>query len=237
MSTRADIGNDRLIYTCNCGWVDKGHADPRPASRPNIGAVALWNQLIQESGRRSRQISPPGFQVIYRQDMFKYKISVGDTGTYFVSFGLTTAQKESVALTIFMQISMKFEEIQGSFPWSMQTADSSFSEEDLVSDLIGFYTAVRPGTDYMSLCKPVSKEASYRVWDQSGSVGSHKNREFKPRFHPCDECKDTPAFPKELQQIVPASKGAQFRDWQYDVDDKLDGVSPYFLLPLPILIL
>ncbi len=25
MSNRDDIKNDRLIYTCNCGWIDLGH--------------------------------------------------------------------------------------------------------------------------------------------------------------------------------------------------------------------
>ena len=107
---------------------------------------------------------------------------------------------------------------EGSFPWSWvssRSRDSSFSEEDLVSDLIGFYVAVRPGIDVLALCNPVSKDASLKVWDTYGSVGSNKNHTFTPRFHPCDECRGPTRFPAAFQQIVPAPKGPLFRDWTW----------------------
>ena len=38
-----------LVYTCNLGWLDLGHMNPREV-RANAGASALWRQ-IQSGGR------------------------------------------------------------------------------------------------------------------------------------------------------------------------------------------
>lgn len=217
MSTREDVESGILVYTCNCGWLDTGHADSR-SRRPNVGAASLWAQVSGETGIASQTTGASGFKVTYRQEMRRYGISAGTTRDYFVRRGLTTAQKESVALAIFMEVSVGFETVQGSFPWSWvssRSRDSSFSEEDLVSDLIGFYVAVRPGIDVRALCNPVSRQASLDVWDRWGSVGSHKNESFTPNFHPCDECRGAGRFPAAFQQITPATKGTLFRDWTW----------------------
>jgi hypothetical protein len=34
-------GNKGLVYTCNCGWIDAGHANSRSSVKPNIGAANL----------------------------------------------------------------------------------------------------------------------------------------------------------------------------------------------------
>jgi hypothetical protein len=214
VSTREEVESGILVYTCNCGWLDRGHADSR-SRRPHVGAESLWLQITRESGRRSTRTDARGFQVIYTQDMSKWGITAAETRSYFVQSGLSVAQKESAALAIFMEVSVGFETLQGSFPWSLSSHsnDSSFSEEDLVSDLIGFYVAVRPGINAVELCGAVSTAASLVVWDTYGSVGSNKNHTFSPRFHPCDECRGAGRFPAAFQQITPATKGTTFRDW------------------------
>ncbi|MCS7026604.1 MAG: hypothetical protein NZV14_17545 [Bryobacteraceae bacterium] len=230
MSSRADIDAGRLIYTCHCGWIDKGHANPRRTSRPHVGALALWDQFLKESGERSE--FDDGFQVIYTQDMGKFGFTLGVTRSYFVRRGLSIPERESIALAIFMEVSGAFEDLQGQFPSIVpglgRVADSSYSQEDLISNLLGFYKAVRPGTDYLQLCAPVSVEASKKVWDQYGSVGSIKNKNFfKPITHPCEECKGRSIFPPQLQVIQPAQKeplkkGAKFRDWSWRDSEKRD---------------
>jgi hypothetical protein len=211
MSTRRDVENGRLVYTCNCGWVDTGHADPT-SRRPNVGAASLWDQVKNERGGLSRLGG--GFKVTYAQDMRRWGLSAGVTRSYYVRQGLTLERKEAAALAIFMEVSYGFEDLQGSFPYNLtSSADSSFSEEDLVSDLIGFYIAVRPGTRYLDLCQRVSVQSSLHVWDTYGSVGSNKNRTFQPVFHPCDDCRGQ-QFPAQLQAIRPAQKGGDFRDWR-----------------------
>lgn len=226
MSTREQVENGDLVYTCNCGWFDTGHANPK-SHHPNVGAESLWSQIRAESGRSSLKAGESGFKVTYIQDMRKWYVTAAEERSYFVKRGLSTAQKESVALTIFMEVSVGFENLQGSFPWSWVSSnskDSSFSEEDLVSNLIGFYVAVRRGIDPLILCRPINPpvkdkektKPSVAVWDKYGSVGSNKNRTFRPVFHPCDECTGPHRFPATFEQIQPATKGTLFRDWTWE---------------------
>lgn len=221
MSTREQVESGVLVYACNCGWYDSGHADPK-SRRPNVGAESLWDQVNAESGLASLKTGESGFMVTYTQDMRRFRVTVGETRSYFVKRGLSPAQKESVALTIFMEVSYAFEALQGSFPWKLVT-DSGFSEEDLVSDLIGFYRTVRPGIKPLELCRPISRDASLAVWDAYGSVGSNKNRTFKPVFHPCDECMGPKRFPPTFKQIQPASKGTLLRSWTLETVSILSG--------------
>lgn len=209
MTTRSDIPN-RLIYTCNCGWVDKGHANAR-STRPHVGVQSLWQQITSQAGAKTKWPFK-GYQVLYRQDMLKWGVGVAVEGNYLVASNLSRSQMESVALGIFLEVSFKFESTQ----WWFGAPSSSFSEEDLISNLIGFYTVVRPEVDYMQLCQPVSAAASFKVWDDAGGLG--KNETINPVYHPCEECKGTPRFPPELRRIVPAPKGQRggnlWRNWQ-----------------------
>ncbi len=110
-----------------------------------------------------------------------------------------------------------------------------------MSDLIGFYVAVRPGLKPKDLCKAVSKEASLLVWDTYGSVGSNKNHSFNPAFHPCDECKGAGRFPAVFQQIVPAQKGTLFRYWTeapyagWPAPDPTGTADEVVIVPVPIM--
>jgi hypothetical protein len=134
---------------------------------------------------------------------------------FIVKKGLSTSDKESVALGIFLDVSYEFEDWQSGWLHS-QVTDSGFSEEDLVSDVIGFYLALRPNLDWEALCLPVSKEASFKIWDTNGPVGSHKNRTLKPNLYPCDECKNKKSsFPSEFTEIRRASPGDLYKE--YDI--------------------
>ena len=154
----------------------------------------------------------------FRQDAMRKVLGIkffpGYGKTFVIAKGLSYQQKQEVALAIFQEISLKFEESQDS--WVARTltgTDSGFSEEDLVSNVIGFYSALNPKIDVNSLCKPVSVKASREVWKSAGAVGKIKNRVFTPRFHACTECPETPAFPKEFQRVSPARKGELFDEW------------------------
>ena len=205
MSKRIDIPK-RLIYTCNCGSVDKAHLRD-PQAREYVGAKNLWKQIKRETGISEGHFpnGDKGFVTLYKQDMGSSLIKVGKiTREYLVKYGLSETKKKSIALTIFQEVSVAFEKNQAGFPWSF-ISDSGFSQEDLVSNLLGFYLAVN-GYDemyIMQLCKSVSKEASFEVWDKDGAVGKNKNH----------ECKGTPVFPSVFQTIQPAIKGVDFIEW------------------------
>jgi len=142
------------------------------------------------------------------------KFYPGVTKHFVVRKGLANYVKQQVALAIFMEVSLGFESLQDS--WAARTfakSDSGFSEEDLVSNIVGFYKALFPMIDIDALCKPVSVAASRAVWHASGPVGRNKNRRFEPVLHPCSECTTPPAFPDQFKLIVPAVKGIHFIDY------------------------
>ena len=68
MSTRDDVKSGLLVYTCNCGWVDKNHA-LKTSTRPFVGAKNLWDQVKGETGVNSKNVGEKWFKVSYRQDM------------------------------------------------------------------------------------------------------------------------------------------------------------------------
>lgn len=166
-----------------------------------------------------------GYLVRYRQDHGGIPGKLGVERHYVVKIGLTQAQKKSVALSIFMDVSHGFERLQKNLGmWDLFT-DSGYSQEDLVSNLIGFYIAVGELTkeEAIRIAHPVSQTSAESIWKRNGSVGSHKNREFKPdllethrndpKLQICiDECLAQPRkFPKELQTIRPAKEGQLFQ--------------------------
>jgi hypothetical protein len=72
-------------------------------------------------------------------------VQKGVSYTYFVKYNLSKYDLESVALGIFKEVSVRFELSRGGL--QDRIMHSSFSEEDLVSNLIGFYKALRGYTN------------------------------------------------------------------------------------------
>jgi hypothetical protein len=203
MTTRADIigpegftpgVKGRLIYTCNCGWIDLGHANP-------AGARSLISEV------RAAAAKPGGGIVVYGQSAHGISLS---HGWYYVRGGLSPAEQDSVALGIYQRVTEQFESAQG-----LVGSDSSFSQEDLVSNLIGFHAAAT-GEKVENLVrahcgKILSKAEAESVWDQTGGVGANRNRKWEPLIQPCEACKqacpEERRFPSEFGRIRPAQPG------------------------------
>lgn len=216
MTDRSDImpkknGWRRLSYTTRCGFVDWGHALPG-------GAEALINQLQSELGRspgiNQMEITlsgRPAFVVDYGQSMGSGAIAMSLIRHWVVRKNLSDTQRERVALAIFMSASHDFEVMQGSFPFSLKTADSSYSAEDLVSNLIGFYAALRDKEqkDMRVLCGEVSVEESLRIWDANlpNGLGAIKNKTTKPVLFPTEEGNGDISFPPFLETVSPEPPG------------------------------
>lgn len=196
-----------LIYTKRCGWVDLGHAN-------GDGARILWNQINNETGNPS--LTHSGYHIItYRQMMGNRYVKIGIYKRYEILKGMTDAEKRSVALSIFLAVSKDFESFQGNWFFRHFT-NSSFSAEDLVSDLIGFYRAVYPTKQFLQTCEPVSKDIALKIWDTYGAVGDNKNKSIIPYLYPLPGVKNSgpmsAPLPKELNTIVPAKQGKIFRE-------------------------
>ena len=216
-----DIRNGKLVYSCNSGWIDTSHAfEDTKRTNYNIGAINLWNQILNETGMKSNSPNGNGFKVSYRQDNAVPIIPIdpiGITKFYFVKDNLNVQQKEQVALAILQEVSLEFEHFQR---WAAFIGKySSFEPADLISNLMSFYRIVRPHLTknvILNLSKALTPEQSvevYRKYPGTFSDEKYKNREFIPKYFPNEHCSGQPVFPKELNLVKPASKNSIFRDW------------------------
>jgi hypothetical protein len=217
MTERSDIqpnakGWRRLSYTCRCGWVDWGHALPGSAQSLKLQMdreQSDWPQLAQ---MKVFLEGSAAYIVAYGQSMGAGPIQVSTTRHWIVRKGLAPQQLQSVALAIFMQASMDFEDVQGSFPFSIKTSASSYSMEDLVSNLIGFHGAFSSlsQAQLRQMCGEVSVAESYRLWDAHlpNGLGGVRNRSFRPILFPCNECTTgSTAFPGLFTSIAAEPPG------------------------------
>jgi hypothetical protein len=104
VATDTQIGDRHgIIYTCNCGWLDRGHASTR-SSRPPVGTDWLWNSLLGERGPSDTLKGRPAYILAYRQDAFKEYAGMtfypGLTKYYLVLKGLSFSSKAQVGLAL-----------------------------------------------------------------------------------------------------------------------------------------
>ena len=108
LSSRDDIDGDRLIYSCNCGWIDWGHALPS-------GPKRLWDKVNGEKG--SASVAGSGFLLHHYMEMGRLNFKVwAAEGVYYIRYEISVEQKKSVALGIFKELSDEFEAVQAGFP-------------------------------------------------------------------------------------------------------------------------
>ena len=218
MSNRGDIidgsqaaGSTKgLIYTKKCGWVDLGHANP-------IGGAA---NLLTSLTLNNHGIGNKYYKLPYSQWMQKRGVKVGIIERYIIKKDLSPRELKSVALSIFMDVSNEFESFQNNWLFRKFT-NSGYSAEDLVSDLISFYRAVDPETDYIQLCEPVPKETALYIWDTYGPVGENKNRTFAPYLYPLSPTSGggpmSVEIPWFLNTIKPGKEGKLFEKERYGI--------------------
>lgn len=170
--------NYGLVYTDNLGWIDLGHANPE-------GALSLWRQI-----RNPRHIQGDFFRVNYTQSMSKRLVSkarltTSVTKSFLVKRGLHLDQLMGIAYAIFLDTSYAFETLQHRFPYNIVT-DSGYSAEDLISNVLGFHSAIFD-VNYIKCLEVRDAEYALKIWDHYGPVGSHKNTELKPIIFPDPE--------------------------------------------------
>ncbi|MDP2570975.1 hypothetical protein Q8W40_02185 [Vibrio penaeicida] len=121
-----------------------------------------------------------------------------------------------------MEVSYGFESFQSMFSF---ITDSGFSQEDLVSNLIGFYIGIGEVNrlDALRSCEPTTDKLARIIWDNEGAVGSNKNRKWNPKYasstyvetiKQCmDEClSETKELPPKFKRIKPSIKGLHHQE-------------------------
>jgi RHS repeat-associated protein len=123
--TEPEIREGRHVYSCNCGWIDFDHADPRKSEQI----------FLMLNARPSAPRNMPVTDGVYVITLYMSLLGLQPSVNAVTKTGLGQDLKNAVALGIFMDLEQYIERLQSLYPPSR----SSFSEEDLASDLIGFY--------------------------------------------------------------------------------------------------
>ncbi len=202
----------RYDYSCRCGWIDWAHAD--------IGQhTPLIEQVEKEASKNPVENNlnyflegDPAFIIHYG---FQSGKGLKFERNWVIKKGLSSQEKNSVALAIFEAAGQELEEWQGTFiPKDIVRSSSSFSVEDLTSNKLAFYMALRKFTpeDVRSKCGVISRDKAYDVWvymnKNFGGLGQLKNKESTPVYFPCEDCKGEPiGMPHEFDSIRPAEHG------------------------------
>ena len=151
---KGEVGT-KYMYSCNCGWIDWSHARVRGDKliRDIYNAKqreADYVLLPAIGGRNGAPFSIPVFtpispfsdpQVAYQE----YHINGGVRGEIMVFTGRSDWHSTlEVALGVYISGNNLFEDYQSEQGFGVidRLTKSSFSEEDLMSNLIGFYRAV-----------------------------------------------------------------------------------------------
>jgi hypothetical protein len=192
MTERSDLTPDakgfrRVSYTCRYGFVDWGHALPGRPGDPN-SLAALHRQLTTEKGVWPgteaidlRLNGKPAFLITYGMGMGKrvlgLKLGMSTMSHSVVQRGLSTRQREEVALGMLRLATEQFETIQEKMGLS-----SGFSAEDLPSNMLGLLSLFRglPLPQLRIMLGEVDVKSSTEVWDRqlgSGGLGAVKNRD------------------------------------------------------------
>ncbi len=198
---------------------------PAPSYLNNIGTIA--HSLSRPGGCKDDSNfrfpdRSTGYLVHYRQDHAAYPGKPGREGRYLVRHGLSLERKKQVALAIYMEVSIRFENFQ-SLLGRIRLTNSGYSREDLVSNLVGFYIGIGEVSrrNAFKACHPTSDITAFAIWDRDGAVGENKNSAWHPLLArsivvdngtTCtDECMGQPKkFPDIFQRINPAKKGEWF---------------------------
>lgn len=224
LARRENIESNRVLYTCNCGWIDFGHAMSM--------ARQVFDRMRNAERDSIRSYSRPGYKV--RIDWSLARIFHGGAEYYVYEHELNSS---SVALSIFRDASVKNELWQrngGNHALFARARNSSFSEEDLPSNLTSFYR-VKDGLSRQNIedyCGALTKKQSLAVWDEGGHTNTGRDESVTPwtyrtywePVYKTDKsktakrcCKNSPKeWPWSLRYVQDRRKGfAAWDNWVY----------------------
>ncbi|HEX8557746.1 MAG TPA: DUF4157 domain-containing protein [Pyrinomonadaceae bacterium] len=167
----------RYSFSANCGWIDWDHADPgltgnmiRRVRKASDALAAAAAGGAPATGELTSPIMTSTLPVV---------------GTVLSSASvnvrllrpLSADEVLGVALSIFKRLSLVFEVQQ---EWTDAIGHSSFSQEDLPSNLIGFYRAARGYSreQVRQFCAAASAEGSVNEYKRNHDF--RQNRSFAP---------------------------------------------------------
>lgn len=194
-----DTDNPRFSFSTRCGWIDWSHASTGMTSQI-IPAI----KRVSDSMRASGTTDPQPVTTASMDSSGGPILLSSVTPTFNIKRPLSSDEIRSVALRVFMLQSLAFENLQ---EWTDFIGESSFSAEDLPSNLIAFYMAADhlSRSDIETICDVWSPEDS--LTEFYSDQPTERNRTFRPI-----PSSHTLGWPAELSGITPAVVGGPLMD-------------------------
>lgn len=173
--TKSGARKGRYTYSTNCGWIDWGHASPRLPLQL-IQLVTRASNALRAAGKAATPTTGQLTTPTMRSQAVGLVLSSANIRVRLVR-PLSGKEVNEVALSIFKTLSIAFEAQQ---IWTDIVGKSAFAQEDLPSNLIGFYMAVRGFNRQaiMTSCKGLSVSGSVAEYTRNSSFV--RNRSFNP---------------------------------------------------------
>jgi RHS repeat-associated protein len=147
-----DSDHPRYTYSCNCGWIDWGHATPNFTAARVIKAVDDAITFFADPAHDCQDYYLIGKE---RIDHATHHVSTTYNDVAIRRGKVTRSNRNQVAMGIFRWVEENTENAQwisgvfGFVPFA-GGLDSYYTEEDLASDLIAFYGALHGGYDQIN---------------------------------------------------------------------------------------
>jgi RHS repeat-associated protein len=235
-------------YSCNCGWIDWGHALPGLASTilERLKAKIDWDRINHYygwTGQRGIRVTS-GVGGVLQTPLGNIGLVVPLVNDFaVVKEDEIDASLVPIATGIYIEHSEAFEEVQ-SQKWYKRSFEavggvlgagagrSGFSEEDLPSNIIGFWIALqmREGISYedakkkvQDICGTVGKAKSLEVYEKEYDNGSgfiEGWKAWEPRLVTLDEthndstcdgglCPAARKWPSEFSRLTSSALSSQ----------------------------
>jgi len=165
-------GNPEEYYSCTCGWIDISHVG---SSR----TPSMYDEIIDGMN---------AYEANQAQDTFA--LDVGGQRSWFQEVRYTLNytpplppdERTRLALDIFFDFHLTWEQFQGAFGNFNSLHRSSFSVEDLPSDFIGFMDEADPSLGLLDLCNENRLSASESQYMYRWGTGPRQNYELSPKL-------------------------------------------------------
>lgn len=198
---------ERMEFSCRCGWIDWEHADGGKA-KDLKDAFAGSSRFFVPGIPVSPSVKLNGADAFIIRWGFSGKIS-NMVRDWVVKKNLPDSTLKSAALGMWDISGHEFERDQGK-SLIPQSRNSSYSEEDMTSNLLSFYVAFfgmeRP--ELSAICGTVSQKENAAMQKHSSKM--QRNYSPIPVIRDCVECKGDRSFPKKFQQVQTALPGELF---------------------------
>ncbi len=173
--TESGARDGRYTFSSNCGWIDWDHASPGLA-RALIQRVQAASDALASAGSGATATTGRLTTPTMRSGGFGVVLSSATLRVRLLR-ALSATEVLAVALGIFKTLSIVFETQQA---WTDVIGESSFAQEDLPSNLIGFYVAAHnfSRADIMQFCGGV--DAANSVAEFQRNHAFVRNRTFEP---------------------------------------------------------